>query len=71
MRQGWIRQHAAPDFQAQARWQRNREDRMGTTPSEDCQTVRLSDCQTALVALFGHVQRMEYSFHDAGSCEAT
>lgn len=44
---------------------------MGTTPSEDCQTVRLSDCQTALVALFGHVQRMEYSFHDAGSCEAT
>lgn len=44
---------------------------MGTTPSEDCQTVRLSNCQTALVALFGHVQRMEYSFHDAGSCEAT
>ncbi|TJZ90146.1 TenA family transcriptional regulator [Paracoccus gahaiensis] len=57
MRQSWIRLHAAPDFQAQARWLRDRLDLMGATlPNER---------QTELVALFGHVQRLEFSFHDA------
>ncbi|CAM3067995.1 TenA family protein [Paracoccus nototheniae] len=57
IRQGWIDLHAAPEFQAQARWLRDRVDRIGTTLPEDR--------QTALIALFGHVQRLEVSFHDA------
>lgn len=57
MRQSWIGLHAAPEFQAQARWLRDRVDRMGTALP--------ADRQTGLVDLFGHVQRLEMSFHDA------
>lgn len=57
MRQDWIALHAAPEFRAQAHWLRHRVDLMGAELS--------ADRQTALVALFGHVQRLEIGFHDA------
>ncbi|MFN3526232.1 MAG: TenA family protein [Paracoccus sp. (in: a-proteobacteria)] len=56
MRQDWIALHAAPEFRAQAHWLRERVDRIGADLP--------ADRQTALVALFGHVQRLEIAFHD-------
>ncbi|QDA36280.1 TenA family transcriptional regulator (plasmid) [Paracoccus liaowanqingii] len=56
VRQDWIALHTAPEFHAQALWLRDRVDRLGTDLPVDR--------QTALVALFGHVQRLEIAFHD-------
>ena len=56
-RRDWIALHAATAFRAQAEWLRDRVDALGTgLPCED---------QSALVALFGRVQRLEIGFHDA------
>lgn len=57
MRRDWIALHAAPAFRDQARWLRDRVDRLGADLS--------ADRQQALIALFGHVQRLEIGFHDA------
>lgn len=57
MRRDWIALHAAPDFRDQARWLRDRVDCLGADLS--------ADRQQALIALFGHVQRLEIGFHDA------
>lgn len=57
MRGDWIALHAAPAFRDQARWLRERVDRIGADLT--------ADRQRALIALFGHVQRLEIGFHDA------
>ncbi|MFN3276831.1 MAG: TenA family protein [Paracoccus hibiscisoli] len=57
MRRDWIALHAAPAFRDQARWLRDRVDRLGADLS--------GDREAALIALFGHVQRLEIGFHDA------
>lgn len=57
MRREWIALHAAPGFRQQAEWLRARVDQLG----HDLDRTTQDD----LVALFGHVQRLEIAFHDA------
>jgi thiaminase (transcriptional activator TenA) len=53
----WIDLHAAPAFEAQARWLKAEVDRAGEA---------LDDAgQAALSHLFGEVQKLEIAFHDA------
>jgi thiaminase/transcriptional activator TenA len=53
----WVALHAAPEFEAQARWLKAEVDRAGEA-SDDTSLSRLSQ-------LFGDVQRLEIAFHDA------
>lgn len=56
MRRDWIALHAAADFSRQAHWLRARVDALGRD--------LVPAAQDDLVALFGHVQRLEIAFHD-------
>jgi thiaminase/transcriptional activator TenA len=53
----WVALHAAPEFEAQARWLKAEVDRAGAG-LDDSGQARLS-------GLFGEVQRLEIAFHDA------
>ncbi|MGI1660935.1 TenA family protein [Palleronia sp. KMU-117] len=53
----WVDLHAAPDFEAQARWLKAEVDRAGATLAE---TEKVH-----LVHLFGKVQHLEIGFHEA------
>lgn len=53
----WVDLHAAPDFEAQARWLKAEVDRAGHA-LDDAERDRL-------VRLFGRVQELEIAFHDA------
>lgn len=57
LRRDWIAMHAAPAFRQQAQWLRERVDALGRDLDPNA--------QDDLVALFGQVQRLEITFHDA------